>query len=153
MPVHSHGDQATEPVDKSCGKLAAALGMDGPIEKPFADVKDEHIYCRTLLLASYAIVRSSSNGKPREQLQHKHRSPNIRCSLHWLTATGRGATLLLHGSPLGGRSATVYQSMAAVLLEDCSEADPGLLCHATGHAYMVYTIGVGSMPPSRQCLH
>ena len=80
--AHSHGDQATEPVDKSCGKLAAALGMDGPIEKPFVDVKDEHIYCRTLLLASYAIVRSSSNGKPREQFQHKHRSPNIRCSLH-----------------------------------------------------------------------
>ena len=152
MPVHSHGDQAAEPVDKSCGKLAAVLGMDGPIEKPFDDVKDEHIYCRTLLLASYAIVRSSSNGKQREQLQHKHRFPNIRCSLHWLTATERGATLLLHGSPLGRRSATVYQSMAAVLREDRSEADPGLPCHATGHAHMVYTIGVGSMPPSGQCL-
>ena len=80
--VQSHGDQATEPVDKSGGKLAAALGMDGPIEKPFVHVKNKNLYCRALLLASYAIVRSSSNGKPREQLQHKRRSPNIRCSLH-----------------------------------------------------------------------
>ena len=54
--VHSHGDQATEPVDKSCGKLAAALGMDGPIEKPFVHVKNKNLYCRALLLASGLLV-------------------------------------------------------------------------------------------------
>ena len=153
MLVQSHGDQAAEPVDKSGGKLAAALGMDGPIEKPFVHVKNKNLYCRALLLASYAIVCSRSDGKPREQFWRKHRSPNIWCSIHVLSAAERGATLLLHGSPLGRRSATMYQSMAAVLREDRSEADPGLPCHATGHAHMVYTIGVGSMPPSRQCLH
>ena len=150
MLVQSHGDQAAEPVDKSGGKLAAALGMDGPIEKPFVDVKNEHIYCRTLLLASYAIVRSSSKGKPREQFQHKHLSPNIRCSLPVLTATWCEATLLRHAILLGRLSAAEHQSMAAVLREDCPEADAGILCH---HAYMVHTIGVGSVSPSGQCLY
>ena len=65
--VDSRGDQVAELVDESCGILAAALGMDGSIEKPCFDVKVEHLYCRALLLASYAIVCSSSNGKPRKQ--------------------------------------------------------------------------------------
>ena len=153
MLVHSHGDQAAEPVDKSCGKLAAALGMDGQIEKPFADVKVEHIYCRTLLIASYAIVRSRSDGKPREQFWRKHRFPNIWSSIHVISAAERGATLLLHGLSLGRLPATERRSMAVVLREDCREADPAIHRHAAGHAHMVYTTGVCSVPPSGQCLH
>ena len=49
--------QATEPVDESCGMVAAAQSMDGSIEKPHIDVKDEHLYCRALLLAPYVRVR------------------------------------------------------------------------------------------------
>ena len=153
MLVQSHGDQAAEPVDKSGGKLAAALGMDGPIEKPFVHVKNKNLYCRALLLASYAIVCSRSDGKPREQFWRKHRSPNIWCSIHVLSAAERGATLLLHGLSLGRLHATEHLSMAVVLREDCREADPAIHRHAAGHAHMVYTIGVCSVFPSGQCLH
>ena len=104
--IVSHSANATELVDESCGTLAAALGMDDSIEKPRNDVKNKNLYSGALLLASYAIVCSRSDGKPTQQFQHKRHSPNIRCPLRLLTVTRRGTTLLLHSIPLGRLSAT-----------------------------------------------
>ena len=54
---------ATELADESGGTVATAQSMHDSSEKPHIVVKDEHHCYRALLLASYAIVRSGSNGK------------------------------------------------------------------------------------------
>ena len=53
------GGFATEQANKS----GSTQSIHDSAEKSHIVVKDEHHHCRALLLASYAIVRSGSNGK------------------------------------------------------------------------------------------
>ena len=55
--------EATEQANKSGGTLATTQSILESAEKSHIFIKDEHHRCRALLFASYAIVRSGSNGK------------------------------------------------------------------------------------------
>ena len=57
------GGPATEQANKSGGTLATTQSTHDSAERSHIVVKDKHHRCRALLLASYAIVRSGSNGK------------------------------------------------------------------------------------------
>ena len=57
------GGPATKQANKSGGTLATTQSIHDSAEKSHIVVKDEHHCCRALLLASYAVVRSGSNGK------------------------------------------------------------------------------------------
>ena len=61
------GGPATEQANKSGGTLATTQSICDSAEKSYIVVKDKHHRCRALLLASYAIVRSGSNGKQGRQ--------------------------------------------------------------------------------------
>ena len=61
------GGPATEQANKSGGTLATTQSIHDSAEKSHMVVKDEYHRCRALLLASYAIVRSGSNGKQGRQ--------------------------------------------------------------------------------------
>ena len=61
------GGPATEQANKSGGTLATTQSIYDSTEKSQIVVKDEHDCCRALLLASYTIVRSGSNGKQGRQ--------------------------------------------------------------------------------------
>jgi len=54
---------APEPATESGGTLATAQGIHDSAEKPHIVVKNANHCCRALLFASYAIVRSDSNGE------------------------------------------------------------------------------------------
>ena len=57
------GGPVTEQANKSGGTLATTQSIHDSVEQSHIVVKDEHHRCRALLLASYAVVRSGSNGK------------------------------------------------------------------------------------------
>ena len=57
------GGPATEQANKSVRALATAQSIYVSAQEPHSVVKDEHHCCRTLLFASYAILRSDNNGK------------------------------------------------------------------------------------------
>ena len=102
---------ATEQANKSGGTLATIQSIHDSAEKPQIAVKDEHHCRRALLLASYAIVRNDSNGK-----QGWPRNP-----------VGEIAANM--ASPIGETGAE-HPPNAAILCEDCDEADHGVLCDA-----------------------
>ena len=111
-------------------------------------LQDKHECRRTFLFAPYALVRSNSMWKQRGWHQPQHSSPNVWCRLHCETATERLPTGMSNNNYALGESAagiispisqtaTEHLPNAAILCEDCDEADHSVLCHATGHAHMV----------------
>ena len=61
--MHAMRIHATEPAHESGGTLATSHRIHDVAEKTHIVVKDEHYCCRAFLLASYALMRSGTNGK------------------------------------------------------------------------------------------